>query len=99
MQKLFLCLPLTYRKKTARRYRQASHQYTQHAPQEIMDVTYNEVIRVMNDYRVNHLIHGHTHRPAIHIMPNGQQRIVLAAWHERGNALVVSRQEMELIYF
>ncbi|MED5441481.1 MAG: UDP-2,3-diacylglucosamine diphosphatase, partial [Pseudomonadota bacterium] len=50
---------------------------------DIMDVTPDEVDKVMDYAKVNLLIHGHTHRPATHDWEfNGQerQRIVLGDW-------------------
>jgi UDP-2,3-diacylglucosamine hydrolase len=40
---------------------------------------------------VRTLIHGHTHRPAVHefeLDGRSARRIVLGAWHDRGSALV-----------
>ena len=58
---------------------------------EIMDVTPDEVMRVMEQHGVDLLIHGHTHRPARHSLsvsgPSGvkpAERIVLGDW---GNQL------------
>ena len=48
-----------------------------------MDVNQQTVQAVMVQYGVIRLIHGHTHRPAVHdFFVNGQavQRFVLAAW-------------------
>jgi|SRR5579862_4384137 len=90
LQKIFLLLPLKIRKNFAEKMREKSMQYTQSTPLEIMDVTQEEVERVMRKYTVNYLIHGHTHRPNIHTFLLDQiqvSRIVLGAWHERGSAL------------
>jgi UDP-2,3-diacylglucosamine hydrolase len=60
-------------------------------PDYIMDVTQKEVDRIMLKYHVTRLIHGHTHREAIHewvINDKSMTRIVLGAWHEHGNVLV-----------
>lgn len=91
LQTLFLLLPLTIRKKIADKMRAKSLQYTQSTPLEVMDVTQEEVERVMKAHETHFLIHGHTHRPDFHefTLPHGQAtRIVLGAWHERGNMLV-----------
>jgi hypothetical protein len=47
---------------------------------QIMDVNSNTVAQYFNDYCVDTLIHGHTHRPAIHQMDAGRRRIVLGDW-------------------
>lgn len=83
LQTCFLLLPLTLRKKIANNLREKSKQHTSTTAYSIMDVTQDEVVRVMQKYKVDYLVHGHTHRPGI-----SGTRIVLGAWHERGNMLV-----------
>lgn len=59
------------------------------APQ-IMDVNSNEVLATFSRYGVDCIIHGHTHRPAIHTVTlNGTTatRIVLGDWYEQGSVL------------
>ena len=66
---------------------------------EIMDVTPDEVVRVMEAHGVQQLIHGHTHRPAVHdLTANDQsaQRIVLGDWHQKGWVLRVSEDNQAL---
>ena len=38
-------------------------------------------------FGVQRMIHGHTHRPAIHDEGDGRTRIVLGDWYEQGSAL------------
>ena len=38
-------------------------------------------------FDVQRMIHGHTHRPAIHDEGDGRTRIVLGDWYEQGSAL------------
>ena len=50
---------------------------------EIMDVTLEEIPKVLRQHNVTTLIHGHTHRPAIHALSydsQDAQRIVLGDW-------------------
>ena len=64
-----------------------------------MDTCHDEIIRVMEKHQVKHLIHGHTHKPAIHLFRIGEAngeidndmalRIVLSDWHKAGNMLLV----------
>jgi UDP-2,3-diacylglucosamine hydrolase len=64
-----------------------------------MDVTSKEVIACMQKFAVKTLIHGHTHRPAIHPLEiNNQpaQRIVLGDWYDQGSILKVSAAAIEL---
>jgi len=91
IQKLFLLKSLKKRLLIAARYRQASQMHIATLSDYIMDVTQTEVERVMQKHHVQHLIHGHTHREAIHIFQLNHQsatRTVLGAWHTRGSALV-----------
>jgi len=49
------------------------------------------VDKVMEKYKVRHLIHGHTHRPAIHNfqLDDGEAiRIVLGDWYEQDSVLI-----------
>jgi UDP-2,3-diacylglucosamine hydrolase len=45
---------------------------------------------------VGRMIHGHTHRPAIHDEGNGTTRIVLGDWYEQGSVLRVDPDGVEL---
>lgn len=40
---------------------------------------------------VKRIIHGHTHRPALHAA-NGRERVVIADWRDHGEALVVDER-------
>jgi len=85
-QQQFLAQPLAQRRLIAQQARLQSQQYTQQIADEIMDVTQSEVIRVMQQYDVINLIHGHTHRPAIHQFLINEQsawRKVVGAWHKQ----------------
>ncbi len=47
-------------------------------------------------YAVTRMIHGHTHRPAIHAEDNGCTRIVLGDWYEQGSVLRVNSNDVAL---
>lgn len=84
-QQMILQRPLEDRQQMARQLREISMAKNQGKEEFIMDVTPNEVVRVMEEYGVQRLVHGHTHRPAEHkFEANGQpaKRIVLGDWHE-----------------
>jgi UDP-2,3-diacylglucosamine hydrolase len=69
---------------------------------EIMDVNPQAVVDVMERHHVQWLIHGHTHRPAVHeLQANGQPawRVVLGAWHSEGSMVKVTPDDVELIHF
>lgn len=98
--RLILSLPLSLRRKIAKKGRQTSKNKQANLSADIMDVTQEEVQKYMQKYQVKTLIHGHTHRPAIHQMRvNGQPatRIVLGDWYDQGSILKVSRSNVELL--
>lgn len=98
--RLMLSLPLKLRIKIAENGRKTSQKNQQKLTMEIMDVTPSEVISTMQKHGVYRMIHGHTHRPAIHELTiNGQpaQRIVLGDWYDQGSVLKVSKNTVELI--
>ncbi|MBK1885730.1 MULTISPECIES: UDP-2,3-diacylglucosamine diphosphatase [Marinobacter] len=83
MQKMILARPLKDRQQMARQLREMSMASNQGKAEDIMDVTPEEVVRIMEAHDVPQLIHGHTHRPAEHSLEvNGKaaQRIVLGDW-------------------
>lgn len=82
-QQMFLQRSLADRQMVARQLREISMAKNQGKAETIMDVTPEEVVREMESHGVQRLIHGHTHRPAIHeLTANGRpaRRIVLGDW-------------------
>ena len=97
--RLMLSLPLTVRRKIAENGRKTSQKNHAGLTMEIMDVSPEEVVKVMSMYQVTRMIHGHTHRPAIHqLNVDGQAatRIVLGDWYEQGSILKVSEAACDL---
>tara|TARA_R110000744_G_scaffold118205_1_gene220792 strand:- start:6330 stop:7070 length:741 start_codon:yes stop_codon:yes gene_type:complete len=97
--RLVLCLPLKTRQKIAENGRATSKENQKQLTTDIMDVTPQEVIDTMSRFNVTRLIHGHTHRPAIHALTvNGQpaQRIVLGDWYDQGSILTVTKDSLSL---
>lgn len=89
-QQAFLALPLSERRTLAQQYRAESRAKTRNKPEFIMDVDQTTVERVMREHGVRRLIHGHTHRPALHdfmLDSREARRIVLGDWYEQGSAL------------
>ena len=71
----------------AAEYRRRSCEVISLKPADIMDVNQQTVERYMLENQVVQLIHGHTHRPAVHefeLEQKAAKRIVLADWHEHG---------------
>jgi len=65
----------------------------------IADVNPTAVRQVLERYGITRLIHGHTHRPAIHSLDIGNgrgQRIVLGDWYTQGSVLRASSDGFEL---
>jgi UDP-2,3-diacylglucosamine hydrolase len=84
-QRDFLTKPLAERRKIAADLRQLSAAEIASKSYDIMDVNQTTVANVMREHDVSLLLHGHTHRPAIHnFVLDGRPaaRIVLGAWHE-----------------
>ncbi|KXS39099.1 MAG: UDP-2,3-diacylglucosamine hydrolase [Halomonadaceae bacterium T82-2] len=82
-QAQILALPVEQRLALARDLRRQSGEANSNKAEDIMDVTPSEVERVMAEHGVRTLIHGHTHRPAVHeLSVDGQpaRRIVLGDW-------------------
>jgi len=83
-------LPLGIRTWLATKMRAGSKAHIESSMAQIMDVNANEVARAMAERNVDLLIHGHTHRPAIHeLSVNGMPatRIVLGDWYTQGSVL------------
>ncbi|WP_349970640.1 UDP-2,3-diacylglucosamine diphosphatase [Pseudomonas caspiana] len=92
-------LPKSTRHKLARKLRNESRSQTRMKANDIVDVTPEEVPEVMQQFGVRTLIHGHTHRPAIHKLQIGDQaarRIVLGDWDKQGWAVQVDEQGFQL---
>ncbi|MDU7481111.1 MAG: UDP-2,3-diacylglucosamine diphosphatase [Hafnia alvei] len=103
IQTLFLWLPLRTRLNIAAKMRDRSQMTNGDKSDAIMDVNPHAVIEALERNQAEWLIHGHTHRPAIHdiSMPNGKlaKRAVLGAWHYQGSMISVTPAGIELIEF
>lgn len=78
-----LSRPLEERREIAASLRAMSKESSSNKAMDIMDVTPDEVDRQMQAHGVNTLIHGHTHRPAVHNVKGGK-RWVLGDWEDYG---------------
>jgi len=91
-QRRFLSLPLATRRALARAARAGSRRHTRGQPQAIMDVSSEAVVALFRLGAANLLVHGHTHRPAIHaheVDGRAATRIVLGDWYEQGSCLAL----------
>ncbi len=97
--KTLLLLSVKQRLKLAGHLRNTSAKAISNKTPEIMDVNQQTVEQTMLKNNVNVLIHGHTHRPAIHefnIKEQTYKRIVLGDWYEQGSVLRCTEQGMNL---
>ena len=89
-QQDFLSKPLTERIQIAQAMRETSKKETQEKTEAIMDVNQDAVTTAFVEHETRLLIHGHTHRPAIHqleINNTPAVRIVLGDWYSQGSYL------------
>jgi UDP-2,3-diacylglucosamine hydrolase len=94
-QARFLAQPLAAREAFARQAREASraHQADLQGAgtmEAITDVAPQEVSATFARYGLSTMIHGHTHRPAVHASEGAGRdcrRIVLGDWYEQGSVL------------
>ncbi len=96
---MFFSLPKEERLAMTTKYRKVSKEETAKKAMEIMDVNQQAVEDTMRAHNITRLIHGHTHRPAIHeFMLDNQpvKRIVLGDWYEQGSVLVCNKTGCQL---
>jgi UDP-2,3-diacylglucosamine hydrolase len=106
-QQAFLARPLLERHMVAQQLRQQSMAENSHKASDIMDVTHQEVLNLLEDQNVNLMIHGHTHRPGIHTIrlqnPINDKleavRIVLGSWDQKAWVLEFSAEGYDLKHF
>lgn len=102
-QQQFLAQPLAARVAFAQQARAASRAHQQGMDvltmEAITDVAPATVESTLARFGIRTLIHGHTHRPAVHELDvDGQpcRRIVLGDWYDQGSVLRISANEMRL---
>jgi UDP-2,3-diacylglucosamine hydrolase len=76
----FLKRPLQERKAIIEQMRQASVEGQKQKTMEIMDVNADAIEKLFVQNKVTTIIHGHTHRPALHLEKHGL-RYVLPDWN------------------
>jgi len=98
-QSRFLALPRARREQLMNAARAGSRRHTARIVPTIMDVNTDTVAAAYRSARVRRIIHGHTHRPAIHadtLEGTPVERIVLGAWYEQGSYLRYENGAYEL---
>ena len=82
--------PLEERLAFAEQARQQSNAHGKSVDECIMDVNQDAVVEALRSHGVSVLLHGHTHRPAVHKIDLGGSiatRIVLGDWYEQGSVV------------
>jgi UDP-2,3-diacylglucosamine hydrolase len=95
VQARLLRLPYFVRRLIAAWLRRKSRDTKALKPESIMDVAAATVEQTFRDHRAARMIHGHTHRPAVHaheVDGTPRERIVLADWEEEGRYLEASER-------
>ncbi|HEX5513668.1 MAG TPA: UDP-2,3-diacylglucosamine diphosphatase [Gammaproteobacteria bacterium] len=98
-QQGFLAMPIPQRIALAQQARSESGARNQSIDDYLMDVNQQTVEAEMRRHGVQQLIHGHTHRPAIHhfeLDGRDHTRVVLGDWFEQGSVLRVTADELSL---
>jgi UDP-2,3-diacylglucosamine hydrolase len=96
-QQRFLSQTLAERAEEAMRLRAASQHAMQVKAEDIMDVNEDAVRSLLSSRRTDILIHGHTHRPADHVVDiDGRTatRRVLGDWSGQGEVLLWNNEEL-----
>jgi len=87
---LYFAIPISARRALVSWIRKSSTSEIAQKPDQITDVNQHAVESTMRQNGVNKLVHGHTHRPAVHSFTLDQQpasRIVLGDWYTQGSFL------------
>jgi UDP-2,3-diacylglucosamine hydrolase len=88
---IYFIMPFSLRKRIACDVRSYAADAVQKKSPEIIDVSQKTVLETMNNFDVTTLIHGHTHRQAIHdvdLNDTVAQRLVLGDWYEKDCVLI-----------
>ncbi len=99
-QRRMLSYPAWARKSLARLARWRSKLHTGRTGQTIMDVNQAAVETCFRKHDVRRIIHGHTHRRAIHdleIDSRHCQRVVLGDWHDEGSAIRIDDNGLAML--
>ena len=88
-QKRVLAYPLWLRLSLAKLFRLRSRFHNRHLPREFFEVNYKTLQQLMVQHQAQQVIHGHIHRPGIHLSLDFD-RYVLSDWRDQGNYLLCS---------
>lgn len=85
-QQSFLQQPLTVRRSIAQEMRQTSRLTQATVRAEILDVAEHSVCSDADTHDAQLVIHGHTHRPGLHLTPS-YLRAVTSDWHQTATVI------------
>lgn len=94
-----MSLSIEERIQTAEKIRGMSADHKSEISQEIMDVNADAVVQLFEEKGVTRMIHGHTHRPAIHTHQTNKgeaERIVLGDWYTQSSFLIHDKNGYKL---
>lgn len=101
-QSAFLSKPIAERIAIGRELREKSQASAKEKADTIMDVTPAEVVTIMEQHQIELLIHGHTHRPAVHavaLASSNGTRMVLGDWYKMGWYILADKDAARLVPF
>lgn len=92
----FLARPVAERLHFAEQARAESRRHQQGLDSSITDANPDAVVEMLRLHGVRRMIHGHTHRPAVHRVGDDCERIVLGDWYTQGSVLRHHEGQFEL---
>ena len=81
MAKRIFILSIPERLKIAQNVRKESSISLANKDDYITDVANQTVLEYFKKHKITHMIHGHTHRPKIHLVENNFSRLVIPDWN------------------
>ena len=100
-QQNFLARPMEERLAFAEQAREQSKAMSSNKAEDIMDVTPEAVRTLMQQFNIETLIHGHTHRPDVHKLHSDSgsksaRRLVLGDWEQGGWYISWTSEQLKL---
>ena len=97
LQWLYYRLPRALRLRIAEKLRAQSQARTRRKAARITDTNPAAIRAALQNARASILIHGHTHRPAVHRLDNGDTVYVLGDWRPHGEILRYADGDFALV--
>ena len=97
LQWLYYRLPRALRLRIAEKLRAQSKTRTRRKAARITDTNPAAIRTALHSARASILIHGHTHRPAVHRLDNGDTVYVLGDWRPHGEILRYADGDFALV--